>query len=217
VTLAGVHGDAPPADDEGVAAFAASLPSPAVGQLIARCERLSEVSTYRFPSSQRRHYEKARDLLPGLVVLGDASSSFDPIYGQGMASSALQAAALGEIVSRVGAASDELPKRFHRKAARIIESPWRIAVGGDFGHPATEGPRPLGTAELNGYLQRVIRASHASVPVARAFNRVLNLADRPASLVHPRLVVRVLRESGRSPVATGAAVHHPRIGPAAVG
>lgn len=217
VTLAGVHGDAPPATDEGIAAFAASLPTPAVAQLIGRCERLSEVSTYRFPSSQRRHYEKVRDLLPGLVVLGDAASSFDPIYGQGMTSSALQAAALGEVASRVGVAADDLPKRFHRKAARIIDAPWRIAVGGDFGHPATEGPRPLGTAELNGYLQRVVRASHASVPVARAFNRVLQLAEPPTSLVHPALVARVLRESGRSPVATGAAIRHPRVGPAQTG
>jgi 2-polyprenyl-6-methoxyphenol hydroxylase-like FAD-dependent oxidoreductase len=213
VTLAGVHGDVPPATDDGIATFAASLPSPAVGQLIERCERLSETATYRFPSSQRRHYEKVRDLLPGLVTLGDASSSFDPIYGQGMTSSALQAAALGDVVSRVGVLSPELPKRFHRKAARIIDVPWRIAVGGDFGHPATAGPRPLGTAELNGYLQRVVRASHVSVPVARAFNRVLQLADPPRALVHPRLVATVLRASRHSPVSTGADVRHPRIGP----
>ena len=109
VTLAGVHGDAPPGTDEGVGAFAASLSTPAVGQLIARCERLSDIATYRFPSSQRRHYEKVRDLLPGLVMLGDASSSFDPIYGQGMTSSALQAAALAETVSRVGVAAADLP------------------------------------------------------------------------------------------------------------
>ena len=213
VTLAGVHGDVPPATDDGIAAFAASLPSPAVGQLIAHCERLSETATYRFPSSQRRHYEKVPHLLPGLVTLGDASSSFDPIYGQGMASSALQAAALGEVAGRLGVTSPDLPKRFHRKAARIIEAPWRIAVGGDFGHPATVGSRPFGTAELNGYLQSVVRASHASVPVARAFNRVLQLADPPTALVRPGLVVSVLRASKHSPVETGAALHHPRIGP----
>ena len=213
VTLAGVHGDAPLATDEGVAAFAASLPTPAIGQLMARCERLSDIATYRFPSSQRRHYEKVRDLLPGLVTLGDAASSFDPIYGQGMTSSALQAAALAETVSRVGIAAADLPRRFHRKAARIIDAPWRIAVGGDFGHPATEGPRPLGTAQLNGYVQRVVRASHSSVPVARSFNRVLQLTDPPTALAHPALVARVLREARRSPVATGAAVRHPRVGP----
>jgi 2-polyprenyl-6-methoxyphenol hydroxylase-like FAD-dependent oxidoreductase len=212
VTLAGVHGDAPPTDEEGVRAFAASLPSPAVGQFVEHCERLSEVASYRFPSSQRRHYEKAPQLLPGLVTLGDAASSFDPIYGQGMSSAALQAAALEDVAQSVGVLSPEFPQRFHRKAARVIDGPWRIAVGGDFGHPATVGPKPAGTAQLNGYVGRVVRAAHVSVPVARAFNRVLQLADPPTALLRPGTVARVLTQSRRSPAATGAEVRHPRVG-----
>ena len=212
VTLGGVHGDAPPSSADGVVAYARSLPSPALAQLIERCERLSEVVTYRFPSSQRRHYEKLPDLLPGLVMLGDSSSSFDPIYGQGMSSAALQAEALASVVQTVGLISSDLPKRFHRKAARIIEAPWRIAVGGDFAHPATVGPRPAGTRQLNGYLQRVILGAHASVPVARAFNRVLQLDDPPATLLRPDVVARVLVAARRSPVTTGAEVRHPRVG-----
>ncbi|GAA0955366.1 FAD-binding monooxygenase [Kribbella koreensis] len=211
VTLAGVHGDVPPGDEDGVRAFAESLPSPVVGQLIGRCEWVSEVATYRFPSSQRRHFEKAQ-LLQGLVTLGDAASSFDPIYGQGMSSAALQAAALEEVARGVGVLSPELPRRFHRKAARVIEAPWRIAVGGDFGHPETVGDRPAGTAQLNGYIAQVVRAAHISVPVARAFNRVLQLADPPTALLHPAVVARVLSTSRRSPAATGAAVQHPRVG-----
>ena len=122
VTLAGVHGDAPPADEKGLADFASSLPAPAVGQLIARCERLSQVEVYRFPSSQRRHYEKVRDLIPGLVTLGDASSSFDPIYGQGMTSSALQAVALRDSL----AASDRgRPSCRSASTARLLASSTR--------------------------------------------------------------------------------------------
>ncbi|MFI5707767.1 NAD(P)/FAD-dependent oxidoreductase [Kribbella sp. NPDC051620] len=211
VTLAGVHGDAPPGDEEGVRAFADSLPSPVVGQLIGRCEWLSEVATYRFPSSQRRHFEKTQ-MPQGLVVLGDAASSFDPIYGQGMSSAALQAAALEKVVQAVGVLSPELPRRFHRKAARVIESPWRIAVGGDFGHPETVGDRPAGTAQLNGYIAQVVRAAHVSVPVARAFNRVLQLADPPTALLHPAVVLRVLSKSRHSPVATGTPLRHPHVG-----
>jgi 2-polyprenyl-6-methoxyphenol hydroxylase-like FAD-dependent oxidoreductase len=213
VTLAGVHGDAPPSDDEGVRAFAASLPSPVVGQLIERCERLSEVTMYRFPSSQRRHLEKTQ-VLQGLVTLGDAACSFDPIYGQGMSSAALQAAALDKVAQAVGVRSPDLPRRFHRKAARVIEAPWRIAVGGDFGHPATVGDKPRGTAQLNGYVRQVVRAAHVSVPVARAFNRVLQLADPPTALLSPATMVRVLSASRRSPAVTGARVRHPRVGPA---
>ena len=217
VTLSGVHGDVPPATDDEMVDFAATLSTPAVAQLISHCERVSDIHTYRFASSQRRHYEKVRALLPGLVTLGDASSSFDPIYGQGMTSSALQAAALGAVAARAGILSDGLPKRFHRKAARIIEAPWRIAVGGDFGHPETVGERPVGTALLNGYTVRVIHAAHASLPVARSFNRVLQLEDPPAALLRPAMVAQVLRASRRSPVVTGAEVRHPRVGLHAVG
>jgi 2-polyprenyl-6-methoxyphenol hydroxylase-like FAD-dependent oxidoreductase len=212
VTLAGVHGDAPPSDPDGIRAFARSLPSAAVVQLIERCEPVSEVSTYRFPSSQRRHYEQVPELLGGFVTLGDAACSFDPIYGQGMSSAARQAAALGEVAYAVGLLSGELPRRFHRKAARVVDAPWRIAVGGDFGHPSTVGPRPPGTDQLNRYVHRVVRAAHVSVPVARSFNRVLQLSDPPGALLRPATVVRVLTQARRSPVATGAPGPEPRVG-----
>lgn len=217
VMLSGVHGDAPPATREGVLAFARSLPSPAVADLVEHCELVSEIESYRFPSSRRRHYERVPRLPAGLVTVGDAASSFDPVYGQGMTSAALQAAALGRVVGRVGLGSPELPRQFHRRAARIIDAPWRIAVGGDFGHPQTVGPRPRGTAALNGYTTRVIRAAHASLPVARAFNRVLQLEDPPAVLFRPDVVARVLAASRRSPAVTGAPVRHPRVGPPPAG
>lgn len=207
VTLAGVHGDVPPTDAAGIRAFAQTLPSPTVGQLIERCERLSPVAAYRFPSSQRRHYERSA-LLPGLVTLGDAASSFDPIDGQGMTAAALQA----EAAQTHGVLSPQLPTLFHSKAARIIENPWRIAVGGDFAHPATTGPRPLGTAQLNRYVRRVVQAAHVSLPVARTFNRVLQLSDPPMMLLRPDMVVRVARHARRSPAVTGSPVAHPRVG-----
>ena len=102
VTLAGVHGDVPGTTEDEVLAFARSLLSPAVAQLVEHAGPLSSVASYRFPSSQRRHYEKVGRLLPGFVTLGDAACSFDPFYGQGMACAALQAEALGETVREVG-------------------------------------------------------------------------------------------------------------------
>ena len=157
VTLAGVHGDVPGTSEDEVLAFARSLLSPAVAQLVERAGPLSSVASYRFPSSQRRHYEKVRRLLPGFVTLGDAACSFNPIYGQGMACAALQADALGETVREVGLRSDELPRRFHRRAAKIIDAPWAIAVGADFLHPKTVGPKARGTDQVNGYVMRVVK------------------------------------------------------------
>ena len=214
VTLAGVHGDVPGTTEEEFLAFARTLLSPAVAQLLARARPVSSVASYRFPSSQRRHYEKLAELLPGFVALGDAACSFDPIYGQGMACAALQAAALGETVREVGLRSDELPRRFHRRAARIIDAPWAIAVGADFLHPKTVGPKARGTDHVNRYVLRVIKGTHTSVQLARSFNLVLNLVEPPSALMRPSVVARVLTSlalgrRGQAPLA------HPRVGPPA--
>jgi 2-polyprenyl-6-methoxyphenol hydroxylase-like FAD-dependent oxidoreductase len=211
VTLAGVHGDVPGTTPEEVLDFARGLPSPAVAQLLDHAGPLSSVASYRFPASQRRHYEKVPHLLPGLVTLGDAACSFNPIYGQGMACAALQAEALGDAVRQVGARSPRLPRLFHRAAVKIIDAPWAIAVGADFLHPRTDGPKARGTDQVNRYVLRVVRASHSSVPVARSFNLVLNLVDPASSLVAPGVLGRVLaatvpRRRPRGPV------EHPRVG-----
>jgi 2-polyprenyl-6-methoxyphenol hydroxylase-like FAD-dependent oxidoreductase len=212
VTLAGVHGDVPGTSEDEVLAFARSLLSPAVAQLVERAGPLSSVASYRFPFSQRRHYEKVRRLLPAFVTLGDAACSFNPIYGQGMACAALQADALGDTVQEVGVRSEELPRRFHRRAARIIDAPWAISVGADFLHPKTVGPKAWGTDQVNGYVLRMVKASHTSVHLARSFNLVLNLVEPTSSLARPSVVARVLASSvpGRRHLNR---VRHPRVGP----
>jgi 2-polyprenyl-6-methoxyphenol hydroxylase-like FAD-dependent oxidoreductase len=213
VTLAGVHGDVPGTSDDDLLAFADSLRSPAVAQVVERAGPLESVASYRFASSQRRHYEKVPRLLRGFVTLGDASCSFNPIYGQGMACAALQAQALGATVREVGVAAPDLPRRFHRRAARIIDAPWAIAVGADFLHPETVGPKAAVTDLANRYTQRLVRAAHTSLPLARSFNRVVNLADPPTALVRPSVAARVLAASlpGRR---RSAPPRHPRVGPA---
>ncbi len=57
VTLAGFHGDVPPTDADGFHAFARSLPSPAIADLLAGTEPLGPVLTHRMPTSQRRRME----------------------------------------------------------------------------------------------------------------------------------------------------------------
>jgi 2-polyprenyl-6-methoxyphenol hydroxylase-like FAD-dependent oxidoreductase len=211
VTLAGVHGDVPGTTEDEALAFARSLLSPAVAQLIEQVGPLTSVASYRYPASQRRHYEKVRRLLPGFVTLGDAACSFNPVYGQGMSCAALQAEALGDTVRAVGLHSEDLPRRFHRRAARIIDAPWAIAVGADFLHPRTQGPKARGTDLMNRYVLRVIRASHTSVPLARSFNQVLNLVEPTSSLAKPSAVARLLASSmpGRR---SSPRVGHPRVG-----
>jgi choline dehydrogenase-like flavoprotein len=116
-----------------------------------------------------------------------------------------------ERLDDTGVRCDVLPARFNRSAARIIDAPWAIAVGADFLHPQTVGPKAPGTDLLNRYTQRLVRATHRSLPLARTFNRVVNLVEPPTALVRPSVVARVGAASvagrrGRTQVV------HPRVG-----
>jgi 2-polyprenyl-6-methoxyphenol hydroxylase-like FAD-dependent oxidoreductase len=188
---------APPAADEtSFRALAVGLPAPEASQVVTRAEPLTPVMTHRQLSSQRRRYEKLRRVPAGFVALGDSVCSFNPVYGQGISSGALQAVALGEAVARCGIADDRLPKRFYRQAAKVIDTPWKIAVGADFAYPETTGPKPLGTDLVNRYMARVLLATRVSPEINGTMLEVQQLTSPPSVLFRPSFV-RAVRKAAR--------------------
>ncbi|GGK76247.1 FAD-dependent oxidoreductase [Mangrovihabitans endophyticus] len=199
VTLGSFHGENPPTEPDEFLQFARSLPAPALADVLGRAEPLSPVLTHRMPTSQRRHVERLRRVPAGFLVLGDAVCSFNPVYGQGMSSAALQARELDRTLRRHGFASPSLPRAFYRRAAKVVAMPWRMAAVADFADPGTTGPKPVGAdLSLRG-LDWAVRAGHASAVVARQMVRVYNLLARPRSLLHPAMAARVLLAARRSP------------------
>lgn len=209
LTLAGFHGDVPPTDDDGYLGFARSLPAPLVADVLARSNALSPVMTHRLPSSQRRHFEKLVRLPGGYVALGDAVCSFNPIYGQGMSSAALQAQELGGCLTRYETNGEQMARAFYRATAKVIANPWAIAAGADFANPQTTGPRSRGTGVVNRYLERVVLASHTSPQVDAAMFNVQNLVAPPPSLMRPAIMMRTLVAARNSPVRTGVPGRQP--------
>lgn len=208
VGLTGYFGDYPPTDDEGFRAFAASLPIPEITAVVAGAEPLGAAVPYRFPASQRWRYERLTRFPEGLLVVGDAICSFNPVYGQGMSVAALEASALGACLEE---GTDRLAQRFFARAARIISTPWSIAVGGDLLFPQVKGPRGPMVRFLNWYLGHLQRAARRDAEVAVAFQRVANLVAEPASLLRPRIAWLVLRKNLQSApdAARTAATPHP--------
>lgn len=190
VLLGGYFGDAPPQDDAGFAAYAASLGAPDVAELIAGRERLGPWRRFAFPASVRPKPPAAPPA--GLVRLGDAVASFNPVYGQGMTSAALQARRLGENLDRHGT-GEALVRAQTRDAQRIVAGAWALSTGGDFAYPETTGRRPPLQRLTGAYARRVMRASLRDPVVSEAVTRTLGWLKSPASLMAPRVLSRVVR------------------------
>ncbi|GIU99008.1 MAG: FAD-binding monooxygenase [Actinomycetota bacterium] len=189
LSLLALSGDRPPRDDDGFLGFARSLAAPEIYEVIKDAEPLSAPLPYPFRASLRRRYERLTRFPEGLLVFGDALCSFNPTYGQGMSVAAMQALDL-QVELRRG--TEGVWRRFFRRAASTIDVPWRIVAAGDLRFPEAEGKRTLAVRLTNAYMARLHRAAHRDPTVARAFNGVVNLLERPDSLMRPRIAMRVL-------------------------
>ncbi len=189
VSQSGYLGDAAPLDLEGFIEYARSLDAPDVYDVIRTAEPLGEASQYKYPASQRRHFEKLTRFPEGILVIGDALCSFNPIYGQGMTTAASEAFLLDECL-RSGLPG--IAKRFFRRASRLLDSPWSIAAGSDLVYPDVDGKRLPAMRLVRLYLARLLLVSQEDTLVNTAFQRVTNLIDPPTSLFHPNIFLRVM-------------------------
>lgn len=189
VTLIRHFGPAAPCELEGFIEFARNLPAPFIHEVVKDAEPLGDAITAKFPASQRRRYERSTRFPEGFLVFGDAISSFNPIYGQGMTAAALESLELDKAL-REG--DSMLAKRFFASASKVVDIPWSIAVGNDLRMPETVGPRNAGVKVINWYMSKLHKAAHTDTEAALAFHRVANLLAPPPSVMHPRIAARVL-------------------------
>ncbi|WP_051659880.1 NAD(P)/FAD-dependent oxidoreductase [Mycolicibacterium aromaticivorans] len=154
---------------------------------------IGEISISRNTRAVWRRYEQLPDLPPGLVVLGDALCSLNPLHGQGMTMAALQALSLRDCL-RAGSA--DLPRRFYRAAAESIRPVWAV-------NRTIDQPQLASVHRTQAWLQRaVLRAASTDIAVAEKILRVRGLIDPPARLRDRRFLARVLLANLRHPRAT---------------
>ena len=202
LTLAGRFGNYPPRDEEGFFAFAKSLHTRKLYELIKHAKRVSDITTHRFPTSVRRHYEALPRFPEGLIVLGDGIASFNPVYGQGMSSAALQAQALGQLLAERAARTEALaglPLSFFPKAAEVVANPWILAGNVDLAYAKTQGERPPDLKEQLTYLAALDALTADDVGVHQLFNDVLHLCKPVSALNEEPLRSRVLAEQRKHP------------------
>lgn len=168
----------------------ATLRDPALAEIAAELEPVGEVAVHRQTANRRYRYGEAADWPEGLLVVGDALCSFNPIYGQGITVGACQALVLRDALRR---GRRPATRRLQRRLARVADLPWAVATTEDArylaGHTPTLGQRLLTvwSTELG------LLAQHGNRRALETFGRVYHLMASPVLFAHPGLVGAVLR------------------------
>lgn len=199
VTLVGWRGDHPPGDEEGFMEWTKGLATPDFYKAIEKAQALEPVRQWRFPSNLRRHYDKLASMPDGIVIVGDACVSINPIYAQGMSHGAIGASILDQCLfeQRARASAGQSPvagltRRFQKKYSKLIDECWMTSTTEDYG--ATDGvvDTTLRTKALNWYMSKVNELTWADKSAAKAFLDVMHFLSPPKTLFRPSFVMRTL-------------------------
>jgi 2-polyprenyl-6-methoxyphenol hydroxylase-like FAD-dependent oxidoreductase len=195
VTLTGSAGDEPPTDPAGFEAFAARLEDPIVSQWLAGATAQGPAMGFRSTATVRRRYD-GLDGPDGLLVVGDATASFNPVYGQGVSVAALGAQAVARALAKGRRSARHLQKEVMRAGAQA----WSVSSGVDKTLPGavSVGIRTSVADRVAGwYLDRVEAISVGNPVVGDAFLEVIHLVA-PASRLFAWPVLRPVL-FGRTP------------------
>ncbi|MEV4465458.1 FAD-dependent oxidoreductase [Micromonospora echinofusca] len=169
---------------------------PEFGELAGN-EMLGDVRTYRHADSRRRDFHVLRRLPAGLVSVGDAVASFNPVYGQGITAAALHAACLSTYLR--SRPDPKVPaRRFFALQKVVVDVAWSMSTSADLALPHVDGPYPRGYRLSSWVSRQIVQATVTDVPTARRFNEVVSLRAHPRTLATPGVILGALRANRRA-------------------
>ncbi|CAM3803260.1 FAD-binding monooxygenase [Nocardiopsis rhodophaea] len=191
VTGYGFGGVYPPRDTAGFHDFLKSLSAGDIHDVVHDLEALGEPLTYRFPANLRRRYERMDSFPDGLLVVGDAVCSFNPVYGQGLTVAALGARVLRDHVARPGQVR---PREFLSElAGTAVDHVWQLTTGADRVFPGVGGELTEEQQAEQAYLDQFLAAAANNGDLLVAYARVAFLLDSSSALIAPEIQEEVAR------------------------
>ncbi len=164
---------------------------------VAGSEMLGDVQTYHHADSRRRDFHALTRFPAGLVSVGDAVASFNPVYGQGITAAALQAACLSTYLRSKPDLSR--PARHFLALQRVVvDAAWSTSTSADLALPHVDGPYPRGYRFSSWVSRQIVTATITDVTTARRFNDVVSMRKHPSSLATPGVILGALRANQRA-------------------
>lgn len=194
VTLIGVAGQRLPTQLPEVLSAVAECVPPEISAALAEAEPVGEMHHRQFPTSVWRRYDKLSSFPRGLLVIGDAVCSFNPMYGQGMTSALVQARSLQETLAADG---EPVSRVYFRDVARRLTPFWWANRLNDFAFTPTSGWKAWPQRALNGYTTAYMAAASTDIALSETFLRMLQGIDPGTSLMRPQHIARVITHARR--------------------
>ena len=189
VTMMGMNADYPSTNEADYLDWARSLEVPGLMDWFAAARPLGPIYGFRFEQNRLRHFERCR-MPHGLIAVGDAVASFNPVYGQGMTTAAMGVELLGDVLTEGGV--HDIARVYHRRLAKVLAPAWAQTTTEDLRFPGTEGQRAFAQRIVRAYVDRVFLIASTRPKVRSALFRVLNMVDPATVLFKPSLLLRVL-------------------------
>ncbi|WP_213008869.1 NAD(P)/FAD-dependent oxidoreductase [Paractinoplanes toevensis] len=191
VVLAGYDTDRPTRDLADLRDRATRAYPPPFAEALQDGSVIGEPVSYHLADSRRRDFDTVAEHPARLVSLGDAVSSFNPVYGQGMTSAALQASALAAYL-QAGPDLDRPALEYFRSVRTVVDAAWQPLRIADMAQPHLAHLRPRHYPMLARFGNLMLTASQRSVKVRQQLDEVSWLIAHPDQLSRPSFVLSVL-------------------------
>ncbi|MEP7245806.1 MAG: FAD-binding oxidoreductase [Gammaproteobacteria bacterium] len=185
----------PPRNAEEFREFARLMPSSVIGSEIDGLEPCSPVYNFRYPEMRRFHYDTMKYLPAGVVALGDALCSADPVSGLGMTKALLELNELRALLRANGERDRAWIRRYYTNAARIADRMWSLVREQNLRYPwikDVERKRPAFFGLRNWYIDRIFELLHDDPRIYRLYLLVSHFVEPASILLRPGIVARVL-------------------------
>jgi 2-polyprenyl-6-methoxyphenol hydroxylase-like FAD-dependent oxidoreductase len=219
VAAAGFGDRRPTRDESGFSRFLDGLRDPALADLTAALDPVGDVAVHRQTANLRRRWDRVADWPDGLLVVGDALCSLNPVYGQGMTVAAQQA----EIVAKAARPGMPVDRALQRRMVAVTEAPWSIATTNDLRMPSCSDEASTVQRWSTRWASSVGRlAAAGDIRATRTIARINHLMAPPVAVFHPALIASVARGIPSRRLPRPAVLdelsrvrrEHPQVGPA---
>jgi len=187
-TMYGRGGDMAPRDAEGFVEWTRGLAHPIIHEKLACAEPVSSFRTYKIPIGIWNRYDQMTGFPNGLLPMGEALTSFNPMYGQGISLSAGQALALRSALA--DGPDGELAARYFAGCRELNRTGWSVMETLDLAYASTIGERPADIEDRWRMSAAIRRLSEQDSEVHALRVRVTHLLDSPDVLARPDIVER---------------------------